>query len=118
MTLYVHGLVVLIIVATGLLFKYVKVNEINGYVGYRTPRSMKNQDNWNFAQKISPDILIKWTLIFFFISLIESLLFNDSQSHLAINLIVTMTLFMISLVIVFLNVEREIKKFEKQNGNG
>ncbi|MGG5506167.1 MULTISPECIES: SdpI family protein [unclassified Myroides] len=29
-----------------------------GPVGYRTPRSMKNQENWDFAQKLSGRLML------------------------------------------------------------
>ena len=31
--------------------------EINGYYGYRTPRSMKNPDNWRFANRLGSRIM-------------------------------------------------------------
>ena len=34
-----------------------------GPVGYRTPRSMKNQENWDFAQKLSGRLLLIFGLI-------------------------------------------------------
>ncbi|EHQ41932.1 SdpI family protein [Myroides odoratus] len=29
-----------------------------GLIGYRTPRSMKNQENWDFSQKLSGKLLL------------------------------------------------------------
>lgn len=40
----------LIYLAVGSLMKKFPPAEINGLVGYRTSRSMRNQDSWDFAQ--------------------------------------------------------------------
>lgn len=79
---------------------------------------MKNQANWDFAQKKSPFILTKFLAIFLIISLLKSLFFNDTQKQLLINLFMTVAIIVISLIIRTLKVEQEIKKFEKQNENG
>lgn len=34
--------------------------KINGFYGYRTSMSMKNQDTWDFAQRHSASVLRKW----------------------------------------------------------
>jgi len=37
--------------------------EINPYMGYRTLKSMKNKENWTFAQKYAAKLLFKGCLL-------------------------------------------------------
>ncbi len=50
-------------VAGGVLFLF-PPKKINSWYGYRTPKSMKNQGNWDFAQKHSGKQMMKGGLIF------------------------------------------------------
>src|SRR5690606_26583074 len=50
---------ILIIFLTFLLFKSFPPKGINSWYGYRTPRSMKNQKRWNFAQKYSANMFFR-----------------------------------------------------------
>jgi len=49
-TLLHYFIIPFIILVVGLILPYFKTI---GPVGYRTYQSMKNQENWNFAQKVS-----------------------------------------------------------------
>ena len=44
-------IVPIITAAAGLLMWLKGPKEVNSIIGYRTPRSMKNKDTWNFAHK-------------------------------------------------------------------
>ncbi|MGB5318592.1 SdpI family protein [Eudoraea sp.] len=54
------GLLVLI---GGLIFKKNPPKKINWWYGYRTKRSVKNQEQWDFAQKLGAKNMIKYSLI-------------------------------------------------------
>ncbi|MGS4345297.1 SdpI family protein [Myroides odoratus] len=41
-----------------------------GPVGYRTPRSMKNQENWDYSQKLSGQLLLIFGLMLLLINLL------------------------------------------------
>lgn len=41
-----------------------------GLVGYRTPRSMKNQENWDFAQKLSGQLLLFFGLVLLLVNVL------------------------------------------------
>ena len=55
-------LVPLIMIAFGGVFARHAPKEINGLVGYRTPRSMRNQDTWRFAHRYSGRLMFRWGL--------------------------------------------------------
>ena len=44
----------------GLMFLKKPPSKINGWYGYRTSRSMKNQDTWDFAQSYIGMVWWKW----------------------------------------------------------
>lgn len=48
---------------SGILFKKNPPKEINLWYGYRTKRSMRNQERWDFAQKIGADNMIRYSSI-------------------------------------------------------
>ncbi len=56
--------------------------KINGLYGYRTPRSMKNQKNWDAAQRYSSRLLLKFSIISFLLFLILLLFLNPGASFL------------------------------------
>jgi len=52
----VAGVVILL---AGLAMKYYPPKTINGMYGYRTPRSMLNQRNWDEGNKYAANLMIK-----------------------------------------------------------
>ena len=79
--------------------------KINGFYGYRTIRSMKSQQSWDFAQKYSAKELIKFSSLLLIVSITGVLLdFSDTLSIL-IGLGMTLNIF----VIVFVKSEKALK---------
>lgn len=71
-------LIPVIILLCGLYLKYKTPNRINGFIGYRTKRSMESENNWLFANKecgryyiIISIILIIFTAIAYYIFRID-----------------------------------------------
>ena len=56
-------LVPLIMIGFGGTFARHAPREINGLFGYRTPRSMCNQDTWTFAHHYSGRLMLRWGLV-------------------------------------------------------
>ncbi len=48
----------LILILVGIIFVYCPPKGINYLYGYRTFKSMKNEENWNVAQKLSSRYLL------------------------------------------------------------
>jgi uncharacterized membrane protein len=46
-----------------LLFKFLPPKSVNHFYGYRTPRSMKNEDVWNEANRYSADLMLKFSFV-------------------------------------------------------
>ena len=58
----------------GLLFLKRPPKDINGIFGYRTTRSMKNQDAWDFAHRYCGKLWFRWGLALLPLSLLPLLL--------------------------------------------
>lgn len=48
------------LVLVGLMMKRFPPKHINSLYGYRTPRAMKSQRHWDFAQAYSTKSILKW----------------------------------------------------------
>ena len=96
----------LIFTFAGLLMFYLPPKKINSLYGYRTTSSMKNQDSWNFAQRFSAIEMLKLGAFLMLASLLP-LVANFSNS---LNLIIGVSLTLIGLAILFVKVEKAIKR--------
>ena len=66
----------LFMLSFGLLYVF-RPKQINGLIGYRTKKSMKNQENWNFSQKYAT----KWAFIGFSFVLIAQIILDVLLFH-------------------------------------
>ena len=71
------GLVGIICLVLGFIFKVLPPRKINCIYGYRTNLSMKNQDVWNEAQKYSANTLIILSVIYIALEFIFSYLIGN-----------------------------------------
>ncbi|MBL7788333.1 MAG: SdpI family protein [Chitinophagales bacterium] len=108
-------LVFVIFLIAGLISYCFPSKNINSYYGYRTPRSQKNQTNWDFAQKMSGKVVI----VFAFIQLILLSLLSLILIHFQIaidSIIPFQMILMVMLAIVMLIIcERKLENFDKVN---
>lgn len=49
------------------MFRKYYPKQINDFVGYRTPRSMRSQEAWDFANRYSSDLMLRCAVFAFFI---------------------------------------------------
>lgn len=113
-------IVTLLIPAALLLTWYLcpKFKTINNASGYRTKRSMQNQDTWDFAQKYCSKI----SLYMFFPSLILALAIMPTVSSKPIDMIgwiglgITM-IQMMSFIVIMVSTEKALKKSFDESGN-
>lgn len=57
------GTIPAIMLTLGILWKKNPPKNINGFYGYRTPRSMKSQEAWDFAQRYISNLYFTWGVI-------------------------------------------------------
>lgn len=95
-----------------LMFRHTP-KSINGLVGYRTSKSMINQDTWNFANKYCAKLWIKLGISSSIVSILICVLFD-------INEIVSIVIVLIQTFLLLLSiipVEKALKNTFDENGN-
>lgn len=113
MNLLLLLMVPIITIITGYLMYRHTPKSINGLVGYRTSRSMINQDTWNFANKYCASLWIKLGIITTVISFLIYILFD-------VNEIVSIVIVLIQTFLLLLSiipVEKALKKTFDDDGN-
>ena len=103
----------LLLLLGSLLFYLKPPQKINSLYGYRTPRSMKNPDNWYYANKLAPKYMFINTQVAFGIALLYFFLFKNKLSFTATFLPINF-LFCFSLICIIPLVERKLKRFEEK----
>ena len=79
--------------------------KINSIYGYRTSRSMKNQENWDLAQRFSSQLMLKQGLILLLLAFILTLLPVPMELATVISLLFLVT----SVIILFVQTEKRLK---------
>jgi uncharacterized membrane protein len=96
----------------GLVLYLFPPKKINGIYGYRTPRSMKNQANWDYAQKIGG----KYMMLFGVVIFITQTSFGFLLSYLGIKQDLTipfqLAIMILLLILMLVISERKLKQFE------
>ena len=99
-----------VFIAAGWLLKNRPPKFSNRFIGYRTRRSMRNQQSWDFAQKVSGLELMKWGGILWFLSITSFIvdLSIDIESIVACVMVIVIT------VLIIIRVERALKEQFKE----
>lgn len=90
---------------------------INSFYGYRTSRSMKNQQTWDFAHEVCGRLWFRWGLVLLPLSLLAMLLvLGKDTEELGVWLMGVTVLQLAVLVGSIVPVERALKKNFDQFG--
>ncbi len=85
--------------------------DINSFYGYRTKRSRKNVESWQFAQEYFGRLWFKLGLILFPVSLIAYIPFiHGNQDQLGVVGLIIMTVQMLIILWPIIPTERQLKK--------
>lgn len=93
----------ILLTAVALLFYLFPPKSINRFYGYRTSKSMENDENWKKANQIASKIMLLQMICFLFISLLFDWLNYENN-------IVLLILFFLSIGILFYFTEKKLKK--------
>ena len=106
-----------IMLIIGHIFSKKAPTEINWIFGYRTTRSMKNKETWQFANTLCGRIWKKWSLWTLILSVISMLFFvGKSEEIIGIAGGVLCTLQLIPVLAVIPKVESALRKNFDENG--
>lgn len=107
----ITSMIGLTFVIVGYIMYLFPPKKINSFYGYRTIRSMKNQESWVFAQRYSAKEMMKLGAVLILIASI-SIVFNFEPytgKSIALGIVI------LAIILLFLRVERAIKtKFPKK----
>lgn len=91
-----------------LIFTIFPPKSINSWYGYRTVRSMKNKEQWRFAQKYSANLGLIIISIVLIIQCVLYLIYGST----AVTDLTTVGLWLIGMAILIFSVENKLKKRE------
>jgi len=102
-------------IVCGMLWRKNPPKTINKVYGYRTTRSMKSKESWDFAHKYFGRIWFKLGLVLAVFTVIILFMFkNSSDNTLVIAVVILMIIQMIALIVPIIPTEMALKrKFEK-----
>ena len=100
--LFIVGFVFAVAALISLKFPPKKINSL---YGYRTSRSMKNQENWDLAQRFSSQLMLKQGLIMLLLAFILAVLPVPIEIATLISLLLLVT----GVVILLVQTEKRLK---------
>lgn len=93
----------------GLILYYFPPKSINYIYGYRTLRSMKDQETWDYAQKLAGKWMTTVGIAFLIIALIAALIVTKRLS-LPVGLVLPLSTLIGGCILMFIKVERKLKE--------
>jgi uncharacterized membrane protein len=99
--------------AGGLILYFFPPKKINSIYGYRTPRSIKNQSNWDFAQKLGGKFMLIFGFIIFLIQITVGYFISGYTRDQSIVLPIQGAILVLLPVIMLLVCEKQLENFEK-----
>lgn len=93
---------------SGLISHFFPPKKINQWYGYRTTRSMKNQHNWDLAQRFSTHKMIQGSLVLILISFFKIVITTTETTEVWIGVLSSIGV----VAYVLLSTENELKKKE------
>jgi uncharacterized membrane protein len=111
---YILPIIILVVFsAGGLILYFFPPKKINSIYGYRTPRSMKNQSNWDFAQKLGGKFMLIFGFIIFLIQITVGYFISGYTRDQSIVLPIQGAILVLLPVIMLLVCEKQLENFEK-----
>jgi uncharacterized membrane protein len=111
---YILPIIILVVFsAGGLILYFFPPKKINSIYGYRTPRSMKNQSNWDFAQKLGGKFMLIFGFIIFLIQITVGYFISRYTRDQSIVLPIQGAILVLLPVIMLLVCEKQLENFEK-----
>ena len=110
-------LITIIMIIAGNSMRLGKFKTINSIVGYRTRRSMKNQQTWDYAHRECGLLWRRWGSTRLVLTVIAMLLFmGEDTDHIGVVGSVITVLQMIPLFLSIVIVEKKLREKFDENG--
>lgn len=112
MELLLHLLLGPLLLIIMLVVKRNPPKKINKLYGYRTRRSMKNQNTWDESNQFSTELMIKSAILTIFFQIIAYLIFDFQVAYIS-----SIIFLLVALIITIPLTERHLKKLFDKDGN-
>lgn len=113
MLIFVFGVLLASLSVIGVLLHNNPPRKINKWYGYRTSKSMENQANWDFANKLAGKLLIRnsavLTPICFGIVFLSNSIFHENANAVKYASLLCSSIILISFVLLYFEVENKLK---------
>jgi uncharacterized membrane protein len=93
-------------IIAGVVMYYYPPTKINSLYGYRTPRSIKSQQRWNFAQIYSSKQMVIWGAVM----LIAAILASFIELKMAFQFLIGLGILFLFTAIPIIKTEHELKQ--------
>ena len=111
---YTYYIITLIFTVVGVVFWMYPPKKINGLYGYRTTRSCKSQEAWNFAQRYSAKLMTILGLAALIVAAAARLFLNslciNSDYLMLYDICITLLLSIILVMLPIILTELELRK--------
>lgn len=98
----------------GLIYKFRPPKEINRISGYRTPKSMRSQKTWDYAQKRIAVTFPPLGLALFLVITLDKLFLPFKQQYLSL---FNVGIVLLALIVLIILIERELQEKFDAKGN-
>lgn len=110
-------LIPVLMVCAGAALRRGKFSTINPISGYRTRRSMQNQQTWDYAQRECSRLWMRWGVLMLVLTVIAMLLFmGEDTDHIGVVGSVITVLQMIPPFLSIAIVEKKLREKFDENG--
>ncbi len=107
-----------IMIVFGCLFRQKAPKNINIWYGYRTQRSMKNEDTWTFAHRHLGRTWLIFGAVMLVISAITMIaVWGKDEDTVSVVSLVLLVVQLIPMIVSLIPTERALKKRFDENGN-
>ena len=106
--LSVNGLLFLM----SIIFNLFPPKKINNFYGYRTPRTIQNQDIWEFANSVFNKTLLSYSAIGFLASMLLTYLYQNLMDSWF-----PMAFFIFTLLVCIIKTENLLNQYFDKEGN-
>ena len=94
-----------VFVVVGMIMVKYPPKKINSFYGYRTPKSMKSQEQWDYAQKYSSKLMVKLGVGLSLLSLVGFFINHSEGAAVGISL----GFIILIAIALIVRVEKELK---------
>lgn len=109
--IYTDNSIVILSLLIMIFFYLFKPKKINSWYGYRTKKSVENQEQWNLAQKYSSTLsLLLLSILVFIQFIVYKILENDIVSG-----FLTTFLWILTFIVIIYKTEKKLKRTASHN---